>query len=488
MKYYFAGSEIKSWRELLIENNVPSVALSFVGLSRRRKLLDNWSVSSNYPRSQEVFLDSGAYTLNNSGNYDVDDAAKLANNYMEFVEANIDRVELVSEFDAQVLGYAKICSLRKEFFDNLDPSKFMPIWHVEYGQEELDRLCSAYEVVGVTTSEIHDMSLIPIFNSMVNRYGVRLHGVAITAKEMMKSVPWDSVSSMSWLSPQLYGDTIVWTGRELKRYPKAYKAQARKKHRVVFMDNGFDHNKIENDDSSELLKLSLWSWQKFVESLNTRVTTKSMQQKWLNAEIGTDLVDTQGLDNRNEKLLPAIPERRETTTIPVLGVAKISPNPEDEDSEEQSFIYKRSESMRVCNGCVLREKCPGFKPNANCLYNIPIEIKTIDQLRAAKNALIEMQYQRVIFMQMSEDLEGGYADPNLSSEIDRLSRLIKAKEDGEKEGINITQTITATSSRPGFLAEHFGQQVSDKVRQLDTPIKADDIIKDSEIFEAEIIG
>jgi hypothetical protein len=387
---------------------------------------------------------------------------------------------LVSEFDALILG-DQINLARVTDYDFADDSKFMPVWHEDYGTEELERLCSIYEVVGVTLSDMHDTSLVSTLNQMVGRYGVRLHGVAITSKEMLKTVRFDSVSSMSWLSPSHFGDTIVWAGRELKRYPRAYKAQARKKHRTVFIDNGFDPVKIENDDSTELLRLSLWSWQQFINSLDG-VTNQSSPRNVNSGEIGIDTVDTQGTNMENGKLLPAIIERRETQVLPVMGI-KFS---KEDEEDEIPFVVKRSESMRACNTCFLKLKCPGFQPNANCLYNIPIEVRTKEQLVAVKNALVEMQTQRVLFMQMAEDLEGGYADPNLSAEMDRLARLIKAKEESERD--SFTMTVTATQSSGGsFMEKHFGSAAHSKLQQLDEPVLADDVIKADEIFEAELV-
>lgn len=489
MRYYFGGSEIKSWRDLLIEQNIPAVSLSYVGLRRRlKKSADNWDMSANYPERQSIFLDSGAYTLNRADSeFTQEQALEIANAYMAFVLTNENSVDLISEFDARVLGTTYINAMREDFYSQLPPEKFMPIWHVDEGTNELDRLCSSYEVVGVTQAEIHDTSLIPTFNSVVNRYGVRLHGVAITSKEMMKAVNWDSVSSMSWLSPSVYGDTIVWTGKELKRYPRAYKDQARKRHRSIFIDNGFNHKKIEADDSAELLKLSLWSWSQFVDSISRRVTPIPREQNEENPEIGGLAVDNHGTEMRNEKLLPALPEQRETTILPLMDIRFNKTNDDEENAVELPFLYKRSESMRVCDTCFLREKCPGFKPNANCLYNIPIEVKTKEQLKAVQEALIEMQTQRVLFMQMAEDLEGGYADPNLSSEMDRLQRMIKAKQDNEKDHFSMTINATQSSNAPSFFAKAFGSQASAKLNELDAPVKADDVIKESEIYDAEVI-
>lgn len=488
MKLFFGGSEIKKWRDMLIEQKVPAVSLSFVGLTRRSaNISDKWKISSNYPSDQEVFLDSGAYTLNKpDSGYTVDQAREIAENYMLFVQENIDDVALVSEFDANILGQDVLEAYRTDFYDNLPSEKFMPIWHVQSGIDELEKLASRYDIVGVTQADMHDTSLSPVFNSIISRYGVRLHGVAITGRDMMKQVKWDSVSSTSWLSPAKFGDTIIWTGRELRRYPKAYKDRARKSHRNLFTDIGLDYKKIDADDSNELLKLSVWSWQQFVNSLSS-VTTHSRNEIANLADTPLSAVGIHRLENRNEELIPSSVIKRETRTLPVFGTIRITEQHDDGSSTETPYTIKRTESNRICNTCFLREKCPAFMRDANCAYNIPIEIKTKEQLRALQDAMIEMQAQRVAFMQFSEDLEGGYADPNLSSELDRLQRMIKAKQDAERDRLSINIEATSANTGPGFFEQVFGSGAATKMRAIE-PVRADDLIKESEIYEGEVVG
>jgi hypothetical protein len=431
-----------------------------------------------------VFLDSGGYTYNKDiTSYTREQAVETSRQYQAFVTANIDRLSLVSEFDAQQMGYDYIKEARDRFYNNLPSEKFMPIWHTEYGLDELESMCSSYDVVGICREDMHDDTIIPALNAAVNRYGTRLHGVAITSKGTMQEVAWDSVSSMSWLSPSVYGDTIVWTGRELKRYPRDYKANARKKHRTLFLDHGFDVQKIENDDSQELLRLSLWSWQEFTNSI---VAPHGRNNQGRNQEAPGTAVDIQGGQTGNANRSPAILNRRETTTIPVMGLSSYEIKTE-EGTEQVPFITTRSESMRACNTCFLRDKCPGFEADANCLYNMPIEVKTKPQLEALQAALIEMQTHRVMFMQMAEDIEGGYADPNLSSEMDRLQRMISKKVDADKIRLSSYQEVELPSPGPGIFESLFGADASAKVQALPAPIKADDVIKDSEIYEAELL-
>ena len=58
-------------------------------------------------------------------------------------------------------------------------------------------------------------------------------------------------------------------------------------------------------------------------------------------------------------------------------------------------------------------------------------------------------------MRMAEELNGGYADPNTSQEMDRLMKLVKTVKDMEtnKEFIQIT---ASRSSEGGVLSQLFG--------------------------------
>jgi hypothetical protein len=69
-----------------------------------------------------------------------------------------------------------------------------------------------------------------------------------------------------------------------------------------------------------------------------------------------------------------------------------------------------------------------------------------------------MQAQRVMFMRFAEELNGGYADPNVSQEIDRYQKMLKnIKElDEQKEFIQITGS---RSSSGGVLTALFGDKV-----------------------------
>jgi hypothetical protein len=122
---------------------------------------------------------------------------------------------------------------------------------------------------------------------------------------------------------------------------------------------------------------------------------------------------------------------------------------------EVPVVQSNMTSLRQCNTCFVAANCPAFKPDNSCAYNLPIEVKTKEQLKGLLTAIIEMQGQRVAFMRMAEELNGGYADPNTSQEMDRLMKLVKTVKDMEtnKEFIQITASRT---SEGGVLSQLFG--------------------------------
>lgn len=515
MRLYLAGGEVPSHRKILNEAQAPHIAVSFLGLRRRVKFARPWLLADKFHDDASLFVDSGAYTVNTRDEdaYSQRELKDLASAYRDFVASNFDRLEYVSEFDALPLGRAWIEDQREAWTNEFGWDKFLAIWHPDWGIDTLQEMCATYSRVGVPQTALGGRNLVPLLNSLVAQFSVRLHGVAMTKVEEMQTVQWDSVASTSWISPQRYGDTIVWTNNELRRYPKAYKEQARKRHRVLFGRIGLDPQKIEDDDSTEVLRLSMWSWRQLEDHINRHHGDKSTESSYglfqsltpeqkdamSHAEVpkrtktvttprneDTDLFDASGLpavdgpppetDHR-----ASTPEPRDQVPIPVMGIgtrrSKVVQEDGTETEEDVSVIGIRDDSTRVCDSCFLASKCPAFEPGHACKYHMPVQIKTRDQFKALQDALIEMQTQRVLFMRFSEEIEGGYADPNLSGEIDRLNKMIKQKHELEEGTFSLRMDVKGSGGGPGMLARMFGDEASERARALPEPVPADRAIQ-----------
>lgn len=445
-------------------------------------------------------MDSGCQTLNiaKEQKYTNEELREIADHYYEWVASNINEIEIYTEFDALQLGDGYIeerrDSARELLFD-----KFVPVWHPSGnsqsdGMADLNSLAERFGRVGIAQTHLNGRDLVLVLNRMASR-GIELHGLAMTKQDIMQAVNWTSVSSTSWVSPQKYGATFVWSHNQLKSYSKEQKEQARRKERFVIEAAGFDVEKILKEDPKELLRLSLWSWSQFVDSINSKkargVTTSMISHDDENSENYDDAVGGVIEPVRNRVSTPVPRDNSEKRVLPILGIEmtverkrnKLTGEMEDVDVP---LVKSRSNSMRICDTCFLASKCPMFEENSTCAYDIPITIRTKEQAQALMDTLVEMQAQRVLLMKMAEDMEGGHADPILSGEIDRVMKLLKTKHDMEQEGFSLTVTAKQ-NGQAGIVDRIFGEMGNTQtLRELPAAQPADDFmnqILDAEIFE-----
>lgn len=372
--------------------------------------------------------------------------------------------------------------------------KFVPVWGADSGLESLSDLAQRFGKVGILQTAVGNRDIVPYLNRLVSQ-GIKLFGLSMTKPDIMQAIPWESVSSTSWISPMQYGDTIIWSHSQLKRYPKKMKDQARKKERSTFIGAGFDYDKIVADDAHELLKVSVWSWMQQVEAINkkqrTGVTTPVNSYDEDFSENDSD--DVGGVLEKVQKRVPTARTREtaEKRIIPLIDfdidVGKRK-NPVTGESEEYDIpkVRIRSDSMRICDTCFLAAKCPMYEAGTTCAYDIPITIRTKEQMQAAMDSMVEMQLQRILFMKMAEDAEGGMADPVLSAEIDRFSKLAKTKHEMEQEGFSLT--VTAKQQGQMSMVDRIFGDIGNTapLHELPAPVKPEIAFEQLGVIDAEI--
>lgn len=470
MKLYFAGGEVDSHRRLLEDNGHHTIAMSYVGLSRRVKFRKPWVVADRYHPSTEILLDSGAYSLNKDDSQATEEQAMaLAINYMTFVRQNIDRLAGVTEFDALILGDQWISATREDFYADLG-DKFIPIWHSLTGLPELHRLAAEYGRVGIlqddTDDEDHEAAL-----TQLAADGIRLHGVGMTRMRAMRQIAWDSVSSTSWLSPIQYGDLIIFDANRLHRYPRTRREHGLKAYSAKLGTEGFDVAAITAGDSSELLRLSAWSWAQYVSWINDTRPPERPQ------------------DSAEGAALQLPPRPREPVMLPLIGLTEhdlgSGQDGEPRPPAEQLLTASTGTLMR-CSTCYIRRECPEFEDGAACKFSIPVFVESGNQLRAVLNTIIRIQTQRTLVMTMMEQAKGGYADASTGAEIDRLARLVKLRNDAERASFTLSVTASGPpGSQAGYLSGLFGKDAGDRATALAEPIPAAEIL--GTIVDAEVV-
>lgn len=459
----FSGVEVPSNRTLLERAGVQNVMLSYWGL-RKRGLPKTkpYLIGEHFYPDMKVWVDSGAIQADKA-NLSRQELEEYAADYEDFIALNYDRIEGWVEFDSQVLGLPWINQQRAAFQN--DP-KLWVVWHEEYGIPLLQQWGQQYKNVAIPGDIIESVtSLAAIVRKLIlQNNGVQFHALATAKPDNLRQIPFATASTLSWISPMRRGETIIWDGMKLVRYPKAMKAQARLRYKAVVEKAGLDFTKFVEDDTLEATKVAVWSYlqlEKIMDNNNKRIVSDNSDDTLYTGlmEIGGVPSDNSGTEVRKlERSEVAERDPQEMQLMPVFGY-DIKTIIEDVDGrdvlKDVPVIQSNMSSLRQCNTCFVAANCPAFKPDTKCAYNLPVEVKSREQLKGLLTAIIEMQGQRVAFMRMAEEMNGGYADPNTSQEMDRLMKLVKSVKDMEasKEFIQITASRT---SEGGVLSQLFG--------------------------------
>lgn len=288
----------------------------------------------------------------------------------------------------------------------------------------------------------------------------------------------------------------MWDGRSLVRYPKSMQGQARRRYKGQITQAGLSFEKFLSDDNKEVAKATLWSFQKLEEDLirkrgNTLLVSNS------HSEDTEPLVEPGGVDvdNRGEETCndesPVLAKMDDDSRslLPGLSVSLTPSKSFGEDgapiTTDVPALSVTSDSMRICDTCFVASTCPAFKAGNKCAFKIPVEIRTKEQQKALFTALIEMQTMRVLFARFAEEQNGGYPDPNLSLEMDRLlSQMDKIKKI-ESETSTLKVSIEAQGSS-GMLASIFGEQA--KKPALPAPMSEHEVsLMMADIVDAEVV-
>lgn len=499
----FSGVEIPSNRTLLEKADVQHVVLNYWGL-RKRGLPKTkpYLIAEHFQPDMKVWVDSGAAQADKA-NLSIRELDDYAADYEDFIAYNYDRIEGWLEFDSQVWGLPRIKQNRAAFEN--DP-KFYVVWHSSYNLMTLRNWAMDYNHIAIPHDAIEsNTNLAGVLRPLkVANPKLELLALSSAKPDNLRQIPFDYASTLSWLSPMRRGETIVWDGSKLVRYPQRMKDQARIRYKALLTSAGFDFDKFINDDTTEATKVAVWSYLQLEKSMDKdknkpdlkviKGDLPSLEEMLVDKsddtlysglmDLGWGASDNSGSVVRNEERTE-ITQRdpNEVAPLPVFGY-QMKTIVESENGidvlKDVPVVQNQYGSLRNCDTCFVASNCPAFKPATACAFNLPVEVKTKDQLKGLLTAIIEMQGQRVAFMRFAEEMNGGYADPNVSQEVDRLFKLVKNMKELEenKEFIRITAERQTSG---GVLSAIFGDRAQ-ALREMEQPLseeKTTMIIKQS---------
>lgn len=478
----FGGVEIPSNRTLLETTGVTHVMLNYWGL-RKRGLPKTkaYLIGEHFYSDMKVWVDSGSVQADKA-NLSDREMDEYAADYQDFIALNYDRIEGYTEFDSQKWGLPRIQQERAAFEN--DP-KMWVVWHEAYNTLVLQGWAKQYLNIAIPGETIENVpSLAGITRTLKAQHDVSFHALGTAKPDNLRQIPFETASTLSWISPMRRGETIVWDGMKLVRYPKKMKDQARLRYKNVVTQAGLDYQKFIDDDTKEATKVAIWSYLQLeakmdkdnkpdlkvikgglppIEDMLSDNSDDTLYTGLM--EIGGVPSDNSGIEER-KKVQPRDPS--EKTNLPVFGFESKTIVDENDVLKDVPVVRTQQASLRQCNTCFVASNCPAFKPDNMCAFNLPVEVKTKDQLKDLLTAMVEMQGQRVAFMRFAEEMNGGYADPNVSQEIDRLFKLVANMKDLEsnKEFVQIT---ASRESSGGVLSAIFGDRAQ-ALKEMQQPI------------------
>jgi hypothetical protein len=447
--------------------------LNYWGL-RKRGLpkTKTYYIAEHFLPDMKVWVDSGA-TQADKANLSQRELEEYAADYEDFIANNYDRIEGWVEFDSQVMGLPWIVTERKAF--ERDP-KMIVVWHESYNKQLIYEWAEASYQIAFPGDVVESVtSLASTARDCQRLFGTKFHALATAKPDNLRQIHFETASTLSWLSPMRRGETIIWDSTKLVRYPKSMKDQARKRYKNIVSGAELDFQKFIEDDTLEATKVAVWSYLQLEKSMDkNKPDLKLIKGNKLadNSDdtLYTGLMEMDGyLSNNSDSEMRKVERSEvvqrdpsEVTSMPVFGY-QMKTVIENENGREVlkdvPIVNSQTTSLRQCNTCFVAANCPAFKENSTCAFNLPIEVKTPEQLKAMNTALLEMQAQRVAFMRFQEELNGGYADPNVSIEMDRYMKMLESlkKLDESKEFIQITAQRNAGQ---GVLSAIFGDKIN----------------------------
>jgi hypothetical protein len=395
MQIYLAGAEKGSYRSSLVANGVSRLAFNYTQLAiPKRKEMDLKTLTNG---ASILFYQS-------EGDENLDE-------FDIFLREHIDSIDHVITNSGH----------KADWMDG----KNIPLWNDGEDVERLAALCQRSPRVAVSDKALTAKNTSRV-RQLQQRWSTEMF-IFSSKVDVLESLPWEAAVVASWTSAIRYGETQVWDGHALRRYPSQHKQSARSKHRADIVRLGIDIDAVMEDSSSEVGRLAILSWlawEKRTFGAYDPLQVEDDDEQEL-ATI-TNIVAKSPVEHSDLFAVPDTPsiaintpnKRHEggKVLLPVFELEQvITPNQKTFDDQGEGIevdpdviplVRLSGDSLRQCDNCYLASNCPAFQPHTECAYRLPVEIRTKDQLQAALRALLEMQVSRVMFGKFAEDLEG----------------------------------------------------------------------------------
>lgn len=285
-----------------------------------------------------------------------------------------------------------------------------------------------------------------------------LFGVALAQPDLeaAKSAGFSAVLTSAWIAPGRYKEVSLWDGNRHHRSNSEHREALLRKHAKVIIDQGFDLDLVTKGDARECNRLAAYGLVSWAQSLGSRADLSTNGDP---SDLETPRNVLHLFTNENP---PAVTRSRPATVFPGFSTTSTVALTRDDDGREAlrelPLVQSSDETVRKCATCFLAVNCPAYEVNSTCKFNLPVEVRTDAQARSMLHTMVEMQAARVAFARFAEEVNGGYPDPVVGQEIDRLvsmtDKMLKQHE--RRERLTVSVESESSGGGTGVLSRLFG--------------------------------
>lgn len=481
-----AGAELNHFRRFLIANKVKGILFSFYYI---RKWLKKGACSiddlkADAMRADYCFIDSGGFTLQKavtSGKLDIDIHSYIRE-YYEFAEEMKPYVQVFGAVDSvSNSGGFTMEDMDRAVYEAR--SRGIHIAPTIFGEEDAESLrksgyMSAFDMVALSSKKKNMRAKAQGLFGQLRRFGMKVHGYAMTSQEEFRAFDFFSVDSSTWLGGQKYGTTYVWRGGKMRTYGFQYKARIRPTLYALCKEHGVDFEKVKEDtyvgkdgakrDQSmsqdildEINKMNLIAWKQLVDyylNITNRAYWLKQTAPIFVDENGQPIREERGMESQADDLLSRLgrsPKEQEPVDGEVME-AEVFEDQEDGDEEEAQesedtaltadLLPFHSKVPMKCNDCTIFSLCPKGKTDQECQYSFDELFQMLNPKAAIRNSalhIIQLQFDRIQRAALFEKANGGAIDSQLSTEISRYMNLLLNLKSLQQDTTN-TFSITAS--------------------------------------------
>ena len=250
-------------------------------------------------------------------------------------------------------------------------------------------------------------------------FNVKLHRWGKVDKETSLSGVFWSASNSNWISGSKNGTTFEYVGNlKLSTYhgSKGAGKKIRSKLKAKCETLGLDHNLLMSDERRTVNLWNLSQWKKL------SLDVDKVGGYWSKKE-----------SKMSESKLPVLHNLQKT---------------------ELASASEIGNYLRSCNSCYLSETCPLFENDSTCRITSTPKVETPEDVQNLLNQIIQIQGERVLFASMSERVQNAGINPEVSKEMETLTKLMKDAKEITSVGGGDEVTIRAKGS--GVISRLFG--------------------------------